>query len=65
MKQIRVLVVDQDANVRRVLRLLLAEAGDVEMAAEASLGREAIELSARLRPDVVVIDCCLTPTALR
>ena len=59
MKQIRVLVADHDATIRRALRLLLVEAGDIVIAAEASMGQETVELSARLQPDVVVVDCGL------
>jgi DNA-binding NarL/FixJ family response regulator len=52
----RVLVVDDNAKVRRGLRTVLALAGDVEVLGEAEDGREAIRQVEALRPDVVVMD---------
>jgi DNA-binding NarL/FixJ family response regulator len=52
----RVLVVDDNAIVRRGVVSLLEEAGDIEVAGEASNGREAIERARELRPDVVLLD---------
>jgi DNA-binding NarL/FixJ family response regulator len=52
----RVLIVDDNAKVRRELRTVLALAGDVEVLGEAEDGQEAIRQVEALRPDVVVID---------
>ena len=52
----RVLVVDDEAPARERLRRLLGELGDVEVAAEASTGEQALRLAAELRPDVVLLD---------
>jgi DNA-binding NarL/FixJ family response regulator len=53
---IRVLVVDDQAVVRAGVAMLLTAAGGFEIAGEAANGREAVELAARLRPDVVLMD---------
>jgi DNA-binding NarL/FixJ family response regulator len=52
----RVLLVDDHTLVRRGLRLLLAEEPDIEIAGEAANGREAVDLTRRLQPDVVLMD---------
>jgi len=52
---LRVIVVDDDALARRAVRDRLEEDGFV-VVAEAAGGREAIELAAYYRPDVVVMD---------
>ncbi len=55
-RPIRVLVADDHALVREGIRHVLdAEAG-FEMVAEASNGRDAVELAMQHRPDVVVLD---------
>jgi DNA-binding NarL/FixJ family response regulator len=53
---IRVLLVDDNAIVRRGIASLLAESADIEVAGEAADGREAIARAAELRPDVVCLD---------
>jgi DNA-binding NarL/FixJ family response regulator len=53
---IRILLVDDNAIVRRGIASLLAEADGMEVVGEASNGREAIALAAELRPDVVCLD---------
>lgn len=53
---IRVVLADDHAVVRAGLRALLEAEPDIEVAGEAANGREAIELSARLSPDVIVMD---------
>jgi NarL family two-component system response regulator LiaR len=52
---LRVIVVDDDALVRRVLRDVLQRAGIVVIA-EAGGGREAVELALYYKPDVVLMD---------
>jgi len=56
----RVLIVDDNAKVRRELRTVLVLAGDVEVVGEAADGREAIRQAETLRPDVVVMDLEMT-----
>lgn len=53
---IRVLLVDDNAIVRRGVASLLAEAGDIEVVGEAADGREALARARDLRPDVVCLD---------
>ena len=52
----RVLIVDDDDLMRAGLRELLANDPSIEIAGEASTGREAVELAPRLAPDVVLMD---------
>ena len=54
----RIVIVDDAADVRRDLRLLLEIAG-LEIVGEAADGREAIETAALLNPDVVVSDLAM------
>ncbi len=53
---IRVLLIDDHALVRTGLRLLLADAGDIEVAGEAGTGEEGLAMARRLRPDVALCD---------
>ena len=53
---VRVLIVDDSATVRAVLRRLFARADGTEVAGEAAGGEEAVAETLRLRPDVVLMD---------
>jgi DNA-binding NarL/FixJ family response regulator len=53
---IRVLVADDQSMVRAGFRLLLSSHDDIEVVAEASDGREAVEKAARFNPSVVLMD---------
>lgn len=53
---IRVLVVDDHAMVRTGVKAILSAAHDIRIVGEASNGIEALDLAARLEPDVVVMD---------
>ena len=52
----RVLVVDDSAVARRMLRSVLESDPDIRVVGEASGGREAVDLTGRLRPDLVTMD---------
>jgi len=56
---LRILVVDDHAVVRRGVRSLLESHKGWEVCGEATTGRDAVEQSRRLRPDVVVMDLSL------
>jgi NarL family two-component system response regulator LiaR len=53
---IRVLVVDDQAIVRKGVRALLEQVGGIEVVGEAKEGQEAITQVAKLRPDVILMD---------
>ncbi len=53
---IRVLLVDDNAIVRRGIASLLGEFGDIEVVGEAADGKEAIDRAGDLDPDVVCLD---------
>lgn len=53
---IRVVVADDQSMVRAGFRLLLADEPGIEVVAEASNGREAVEQATRLHPAVVLMD---------
>ena len=52
----RVLLVDDEQPARDRLRQLLEELGSCEVVGEATNGEQALELAARTRPDVVLLD---------
>jgi DNA-binding NarL/FixJ family response regulator len=56
MNTIRVLLVDDHSIVRAGLRALLAAAGDMQIVGEAENGRQAVQETRRLRPEVVLMD---------
>jgi DNA-binding NarL/FixJ family response regulator len=53
---VRVLVADDQSMVRAGFRMLLSQEPDIEVVAEASDGRDAIEKASRYRPTVVLMD---------
>jgi NarL family two-component system response regulator LiaR len=57
--RIRVLIVDDHPMVRRGLATFLQVYDDLELAGEAAGGQEAIQLCARLQPDVVLMDMAM------
>ncbi len=56
MHKIRILLADDHAVVREGTKELLEREADLEVVAEASDGKEAVQLAIRERPDVVVMD---------
>ena len=53
---VRVVIAEDQAMVRGALAALLAIEGDIEIAGEARDGREALDLVAKLMPDIVLTD---------
>jgi diguanylate cyclase (GGDEF)-like protein len=53
---IRLVIADDDAAIRLVMSALIARQDDLELVGEAEDATQAIELAARRRPDVVVLD---------
>jgi DNA-binding NarL/FixJ family response regulator len=56
MPQVRVLIVDDVAYVRRDLRTLLTLSEETQVVGEAADGREAVRQAELLHPDVVLMD---------
>ena len=56
MASTRVLLVDDESLVRRILKQILSSYRDMELVGEAANGEEAIFAVERLQPDVVVMD---------
>src|SRR5512142_1780031 len=59
MKRIRILLADDHAVVRQGFKMILGAQSDMEIVGEAGNGREAAELAAELRPDIVVMDVAM------
>jgi len=55
-ESIRVVLVDDHSVVRAGLKAVLGATPDIIIVGEASNGREAVDVAARLKPDVVVMD---------
>jgi DNA-binding NarL/FixJ family response regulator len=55
-RPLRILLVDDQQLIRLGMRMVLESYDDLEVVGEAADGREAIEATARLTPDVVLMD---------
>lgn len=56
MKDLRVLIADDDMGMRTIMRKIVERVEDFVLVAEAGDGRTAIELVEKLKPDVVFLD---------
>src|SRR4051794_28865141 len=56
---IRILLADDHAMVRQGFRMILGSQPDMEIIGEAGNGREAVEMSGKLLPDVIVMDVAM------
>jgi DNA-binding NarL/FixJ family response regulator len=54
-----ILVVDDNAAMRRALCKLFTAAGGFEVCGEAANGAEAIQMARELKPQLVVLDLCM------
>jgi DNA-binding NarL/FixJ family response regulator len=59
MKQITVLLAEDHQIVREGFRSLLGHESDIEIVGEAETGRQAVQLTRKLRPAVVVMDIAM------
>jgi len=59
MDKTRILVADDHAIMRDGIRALLATSEEMEIVGEAADGKEAVELSQQLGPDVVIMDLAM------
>src|SRR3954470_21687543 len=59
MKRITVLLAEDHQVVREGFRSLLEHEPDIEVVGEAATGRQAVQLTNKLRPDVVVMDIAM------
>ena len=62
MQTITIVLADDHPLFRRGLRGLLEKAGDLRVVGEASTGAEAVEVTASVRPDVLILDMQLPET---
>jgi DNA-binding NarL/FixJ family response regulator len=54
--EVRILLVDDDPQFRRLLQLVLRRVEDFACVGEAAEGKAGVEQAERLRPDVVLLD---------
>src|SRR5581483_617971 len=59
MKQITVLLAEDHRIVREGFHCLLKHEADIEVVGEAQTGRQAVQLTRKLRPSVVVMDIAM------
>jgi DNA-binding NarL/FixJ family response regulator len=59
LKKLRILLADDHGVVRKGLRFLLETEPDLEVVGEAADGRQAVDLTGELHPDVVVMDIAM------
>jgi DNA-binding NarL/FixJ family response regulator len=57
--QISVLLAEDHANFRKSLKLLVEIDGDIKVVGQAKNGREAVQLTLKLQPDVVIMDIAM------
>jgi two-component system, LytTR family, response regulator len=61
MQQLKVLIADDEPGMRLVLKKLIAKTAGFELCAEATNGKEALEIFERERPQVVFVDVEMCP----
>lgn len=54
-----ILIVDDNALMRKIVRALFEERSDCQVCGEAVNGQDAIEKAARLHPDLIVLDLAM------
>ena len=58
-RAINILLADDHTIVRQGLKLILSAHPDLHVVGEAANGREAVELAAKLKPDIVLLDVAM------
>jgi len=58
-KQITVLLAEDHAKFRKSLKLLVELDGDIDVVGEANNGRDAVRLTRRVHPEVIVMDIAM------
>lgn len=56
---VRILIADDDASIRRLLRRLIETHGGWTVCADARDGHEAVAKTEKLKPDVVILDLAM------
>src|SRR5476651_2134771 len=59
LNQITVLLAEDNKNFRKSLKFLIESDGDIEVVGEAKNGREAVQLTMSLHPEVIVMDIAM------
>jgi two-component system, NarL family, invasion response regulator UvrY len=60
-KAITILIADDNKYIRETMRFLLSRVNNLELIGEAESGEEAIALTRKLSPDIVLIDINMAP----
>jgi len=58
-RNIRILLVDDDASYRKLLQISLTKMSGMEIVGEAENGKTGVELMHQLQPDIVIMDVCM------
>ncbi len=58
-RAINILLADDHTIVRQGLKLILSAHSDLQIVGEAANGKEAVELAAKLKPDIVLLDVAM------
>ena len=62
MDAVRIIIVDDHAQVRKTWKMLLQTDKEINVIAECSSGDEAIQAATELNPDVILMDINMSPT---
>lgn len=60
-KQITVLIADDNSHMRESLRILLSPFESMDLVGEAKNGEEAINLASQFQPDIILMDINMSP----
>jgi DNA-binding NarL/FixJ family response regulator len=63
--RLRVLIADDNETIRKGIRSILTSRSDLEVSGEAVNGKEAVDKSSELRPDLVILDLSMPAGGLK